>query len=69
VAGTGSERGLEVIAYSGLHGQVKKNEIGGAYSMYEGQEKCIKVFGGKTQWNQTLTGVLISPYPELIILT
>jgi len=61
VAGAGSKRGLEVIACSELHDQVKKNEIGGAYSMYEGQEKCIKVSGGKTQWNETLTGVLISP--------
>jgi len=43
----GSRRGLAVIAHSELHEQVKKNEIGGAYSMYEGQEKCIKVFGGK----------------------
>jgi hypothetical protein len=22
--------------------------------MYEGDEKCIKGFGGKTQWNETL---------------
>jgi hypothetical protein len=52
--GAGRKGGLEVIAYGELHDQVKKNEIGGAYSMYEEEEKCIKGFGGKTQWNETL---------------
>jgi hypothetical protein len=47
--GAGSKRGLEVIACGELHYQVKKNEIGGAYSMYEGEEKCIKGFGGNVQ--------------------
>jgi hypothetical protein len=51
--GAGSKRGLEVIAYGALHDQVKKNEIGGLYSMYEGEEKCIKGSGGKTQWNES----------------
>jgi len=52
--GAGSKRGLEVTAYSKLHYQVEKNEIGGAYGMYKGEEKCIKGFGGKSQYKETL---------------
>jgi hypothetical protein len=25
---------------------IEKNEIGGAFSVYEGQERCIQGFGG-----------------------
>jgi hypothetical protein len=28
--------------------QIKKTEMGGACSMYGGEEKCIKGFGGET---------------------
>ena len=52
--GTEMKRGLKVIACGELHDQVKKNEIGWAYGMYKGEGKCIKVFGGKAQWKETL---------------
>ena len=32
--------------YSG--DQIDRNEIGGAYSTYGGEERCIKGFGGET---------------------
>jgi hypothetical protein len=50
----GREKGLEIIAYGELRDQVQKNEMGGTYSMYEGEEKCIKGFGGKPQKKETL---------------
>jgi hypothetical protein len=28
--------------------KIEKNETGGAYSTYEGKEKCIQDFGGET---------------------
>jgi len=28
--------------------QIRNNEMGGAGSMYRGDERCIKDFGGKT---------------------
>jgi hypothetical protein len=52
--GARNKSGLEVIAYGALHDRLKKNEIGGAYSMYRGEEKYIKGFGGKTRWKETL---------------
>jgi len=31
-----------------LGNQIKKNEMGGACSMYGGQERCIQGYGGDT---------------------
>jgi hypothetical protein len=31
-----------------LGDKIEKNEMGGAYSMYGGHEKCIQGFGGET---------------------
>jgi hypothetical protein len=31
-----------------LGDQIEKNEMGGARSMYGGQERCIQSFGGET---------------------
>ena len=28
--------------------KIKKNEMGGEYSMYEGEERCIQGFGRET---------------------
>ena len=33
--------------------QIKKNEIGGARSKYEGQKRCIQGFGGETREKKT----------------
>jgi hypothetical protein len=36
-----------IIAYGELSDHVQRNEMGGAYSMYEGEEKYIKEYGGE----------------------
>ena len=38
--------------YSG--DQIEKNEMGGACSMYGGEERCIQGFGGETEGKRSL---------------
>jgi hypothetical protein len=33
----------------GVNDQIEKNEMGGTYSTYGGEERCIQGFGGKDQ--------------------
>jgi hypothetical protein len=33
---------------------IEKNEMGGAYSTYEGEERCIQGFGGKIRVKDTI---------------
>jgi hypothetical protein len=33
--------------------KIEKNEMGGAYSMYGGEEKCMQDFGGETSGKET----------------
>jgi hypothetical protein len=42
---------LHTIYYSGHH--IKKNEMGGACSRREREERCIVGFGGETGWKET----------------
>ena len=50
--GIGEELNLLITKYySG--DQIEKNEMGGACSTYEVEERCIQVFGGETRGKET----------------
>jgi len=42
-----------LLTQYGLDDQIQKNEMGGACSMYGGEQRCIECFGGGTWGKET----------------